>query len=72
MKKITLFTPCYNEEGNILELYKKVTDVMSGLPQYEYEYIIIDNCSKDNTPLILREIAENDKRVKVIFITLLI
>ena len=67
MKKITLFTPCYNEEGNILELYKKVTDVMSGLPQYEYEYIIIDNCSKDNTPLILREIAENDKRVKVIF-----
>lgn len=67
MKKISLFTPCYNEEGNVYELYTKVTEVMKTLPQYEYEYILIDNCSTDNTPAILRKIAEEDKRVKVIF-----
>lgn len=66
-KKITLFTPCYNEEGNIYDLYKSVTEIMSGLSQYDYEYIIIDNCSTDKTPDILREIASEDERVKIIF-----
>jgi len=37
------------------------------LPQYTYELIIIDNCSADGTPGILREICAQDKRVKVIF-----
>ena len=67
MKKISLFTPCYNEEGNVRQLYEKVTEVMSSLTEYEYEYIFIDNHSTDSTPLILREIAAQDKRVKVIF-----
>ena len=66
MKKISLFTPCYNEEGNIRQMYEKVTEVMQQLPQYEYEYVLIDNCSTDNTRAILREIAAQDKRVKVI------
>lgn len=67
MKKISLFTPCYNEKDNILPLYEKVTEIMKTIPQYDYEYIIIDNCSKDGTQEVLRQIAEKDKRVKVIF-----
>lgn len=67
MKKISLFTPCYNEEGNVYALYKKVTEVMKQLPQYTYEYIFIDNHSTDKTREILRKIAAEDKRVKVIF-----
>lgn len=67
MKKISLFTPCYNEEGNIYEMYLRVTEVMKTLPQYEYEYVFIDNCSTDRTPDILRKIANEDERIKVIF-----
>lgn len=67
MKKISLFTPCYNEEGNVYAMYQKVTEVMKQLPEYDYEYILIDNCSTDNTPTILRKIAAEDKRIKVIF-----
>ncbi len=67
MKKISLFTPCYNEEGNLREMYECVTEVMKNLSQYEYEYILIDNCSTDGTRNILREIAEQDEKVKVIF-----
>lgn len=66
MKKISLFTPCYNEEGNLFEMYTRVTNVMKQLTQYEYEYIFIDNCSTDKTPDILREIASKDKHIKVI------
>ena len=67
MKKLSLFTPCYNEEENVYSLYKKVTEVMQELPQYEYEYVFIDNNSSDNTQAVLRKIADEDKRVKVIF-----
>ena len=67
MKKISLFTPCYNEEGNVGAMYERVTEVMKQLPEYSYEYVLIDNCSTDRTPEILREIAAKDKRVKVIF-----
>lgn len=66
MKTISLFTPCYNEEGNVYALYKKVTEVMKDLPEYAYEYVFIDNASTDNTQNILRKIAKEDKRVKVI------
>lgn len=67
MKKVSLFTPCYNEEGNVYEMYQRVTKVMESMPQYDYEYILIDNCSEDHTPEILRMIAKEDKHVKVIF-----
>lgn len=67
MKKISLFTPCYNEEGNVYEMYLRVTEVMKTLPQYDYEYVLIDNCSTDRTPDILRKIASEDERIKVIF-----
>ncbi|MCI9215763.1 glycosyltransferase family 2 protein [Lachnospiraceae bacterium 42-17] len=69
MKKISIFTPCYNEKGNISEMYAQVTAVMNTLPQYEYEYVFIDNKSTDGTREILREIASRDKHVKVIFNT---
>lgn len=66
MKKISLFTPCYNEEGNIPELYDAVCKVMDSMPQYEFEYVLIDNASTDNTVGLLREICQRDERVKVI------
>ena len=39
---------------------------MAGLPGYDYEHIFIDNASKDRTVAILRELAKEDRRVKVI------
>jgi glycosyltransferase involved in cell wall biosynthesis len=64
-KLISIVTPCYNEEGNIEELYRRIVEVMSKLP-YEYEHICIDNCSTDNTVNKLKAIAAKDKRVKII------
>ena len=65
-KKISLFTPCFNEEGNVQEMYERVTEVMRTLPQYDYEYIFIDNKSTDRTRELLKEIASKDSRIKVI------
>lgn len=66
MKLISVMTPCFNEEENIAEIYRQVKEVFAGLPGYRYEHIFIDNCSKDRTVPILKEIAQNDKNVKII------
>jgi glycosyltransferase involved in cell wall biosynthesis len=65
-KTISILTPCYNEEANVLELYDQVRAVMAGIGRYEYEHIFIDNASKDNTVAILKRIAAEDPNVKVI------
>lgn len=67
MKKISVLTPCYNEEENIQETYlviKHQFEMLKG--NYEYEHIFIDNASTDTTVSILKEIAKVDKNVKVI------
>src|ERR1035437_1060555 len=63
---LTILTACYNEEGNVREVYQQVKAAMHTLPGYDYEHLFIDNASKDKTVAILRELAAADKRVKVI------
>lgn len=68
MPFISLIAGCYNEEDNVGELWQRVTRVMADeLPEYTYEFILIDNASTDRTPEVLRGICKQDKRVKVIF-----
>lgn len=67
MKKlISVVTPCFNEEDNIHNLHLRVKAVMGTIPQYAYEHIFIDNRSDDNTVGLIKSIAEQDKRVKLI------
>ena len=66
MKKISIVSGCFNEVGNVEELVARVAKVMSALPQYDYEQIIIDNASTDGTQEILRKLAAENPRLKVI------
>jgi polyisoprenyl-phosphate glycosyltransferase len=66
MKTISIVTPCFNEEGNIREVYERVRDLMLRLGKYRYEHIFIDNASRDTTFTVLSEIASTDSNVKVI------
>jgi len=68
MTFISIITPCFNEEENIQELYERITEIMAE-NDYEYEHIFIDNASTDNTVLILRRLAAQNKHVKVIINT---
>ena len=66
MKMMSITTPCYNEEDNVRELYERVKRVFDNLEGYTYEHIFIDNASRDSTVAILKDIARQDGRVKVI------
>ena len=43
MKKISVVTPCYNEEGNIEEIYLQVEQIFADLEKHDYEHPFIDN-----------------------------
>lgn len=67
MKTLSVVTPCYNEEGNVEEVYQRVRSAIASLAgNYRYEHIFIDNASRDNTFELLRLIAHADRNVKVI------
>ena len=66
MKLITIVTPCYNEELNVRELRSRTRGVAEAMPEYRIEHLFIDNASKDGTLTVLREMAAEDKCVKVI------
>lgn len=55
MKKISFVVPVFNEEENIHEFYRRLTQVMAPLP-YDYEILFIDDGSKDRTSQLIREL----------------
>jgi len=65
-KILSILTPCFNEEGNVREVYQRVRAAVAAAGDYKYEHIFIDNASTDNTLGELKAIAANDKNVKVI------
>ena len=66
-KKISIVTPTYNEDQNIEKLIFEIKKIMNSLQsKYDYEHIVIDNNSKDNTINILKKNAKVDKNFKVI------
>ena len=66
-KSVSIISPCYNEEDGILECYQTVSALFTKeLKDYDLELIFCDNASTDRTVEILRGVAKQDSRVKVI------
>ena len=66
MLTISVLTTCFNGELCIEDSYLQVKEVFEKLTSYSYEHIFIDNLSPDATVPILKELARNDKNVKII------
>jgi glycosyltransferase involved in cell wall biosynthesis len=67
MALISIVSGTFNEEENVEELYERVTRVFrEKLPEHSVELIVADNASKDNTVAVLKRIAADDTRVKII------
>ena len=66
MKKISLIVPVYYEEKVVNECYKRLTEVLQNLENYDYEIIFINDGSKDRTLELLEEIASKDNKIKIL------
>lgn len=63
MKKISLVIPVFNEEENLREFHKRITEVMSN-ESYDYNIIFVDDGSKDGSRAILNELSKKDYHVE--------
>ena len=67
-KLISIVTACFNEEPNLIDCRDAVRRLFAEqLPDYDFEHVFCDNCSTDKSPAILRQMAKEDPRIKVIF-----
>jgi glucosyltransferase len=63
---ISIVVPCYNEQEVIPLFYHEITGIESSLPALEWEYIFVNDGSKDRTLETIRQIRDTDKRVHYI------
>ncbi|OHB64472.1 MAG: cell wall biosynthesis glycosyltransferase [Planctomycetes bacterium RBG_13_62_9] len=62
---ITVFFPCYDEQDNVARVTEQAVKVLKDL-QADYEIIIVDDGSADNTGRVADQIAAGHDRVRVI------
>ncbi|NVN98794.1 MAG: glycosyltransferase family 2 protein [Geobacteraceae bacterium] len=62
---LSVVVPIYNEEENVALLYERVTAALA-VTDLCYELILVDDGSSDRSYLLLKDIASQDQRVKVI------
>ena len=63
---ISIVIPVYCEEENIPILYQRLEQVTASLPDIDWEYVFVNDGSSDDSISVLRQLAQADRRVKVI------
>jgi glycosyltransferase involved in cell wall biosynthesis len=62
---LSVFFPCFNEEGNLPRVLETSVEVLTGL-NADYEIIVINDGSRDNTAHIADQFAQKSHRIRVI------
>ena len=66
MDKISVAVPCYNEEPALEPFFAAVSAVAEQMPEVAFEFLFIDDVSRDRTLEKMQELARRDSRVKYI------
>lgn len=61
---ISVIVPCYNEEKALPGFYRAVTDTVKDIPDTDWEFIFIDDGSRDNTQYVLQNFTLSDNRCR--------
>jgi glycosyltransferase involved in cell wall biosynthesis len=62
---LSVVAPCFNEEGVLHELYRRISQVLEGSGE-SWELVLVNDGSRDRTPEIMRELHVQDERVKIV------
>ena len=63
MKKISILIPAYNEEAVLEQLYQRLGTLANNNKAYDFEFLFINDGSRDKTLDIIKDIAEKDNRI---------
>ena len=65
-EKISIIVPCYNEEDSLPIFYKEINKISKEMDEVNFEFLFINDGSKDKTLDILKDLARKDDRVRFI------
>ena len=65
-EKISIIVPCYNEEESLPLFYEEVDRVSNSMKNIIFEFLFVNDGSKDKTLEVMRKLAKKDKRVRYI------
>ena len=64
MKKVSFVIPCYRSEHTLPHVVKEIEEKMKTLKQYEYDLILVNDCSPDDTFGTIRTLCREHKNIK--------
>jgi len=65
-KMVSIVVPCYNEAMGLDAFFERAGGIAGGLPQYNFEFVFVDDGSQDETEALLARHARQDPQVKVL------
>ena len=66
MKKISLVVPMYSEEEMIPLFFEKMNEVLEQIKDYKFEFVLVNDGSKDNTLKLLKEQKKKQNNIKIV------
>ena len=66
MKTISILIPAYNEEAVLDKLFVRLSNLANQIKNYQFEFLFVNDGSKDKTLDIIKDYAEKDPRVSYI------
>ena len=66
MKTVSFVIPCYRSAKTIGAVTAEIADTMGKLSQYDYEIVLVNDCSPDDTFGVIRALAEKDRHVAAV------
>ncbi|MDE7268185.1 MAG: glycosyltransferase family 2 protein [Lachnospiraceae bacterium] len=63
MSKISFVIPCYRSEHTIEAVVAEIMDTMKGLAAYEYDIVLVNDCSPDQTYEVIKKICEKNNNI---------
>lgn len=65
-KMLSVVVPCYNEESSLSYFYKEIVKIAKKMKELDFEFIFVNDGSKDNTLEVIKNLRKKDKRVRYI------
>ena len=66
MTKVSFVIPCYRSEHTVTAVAAEIETTMAALPQYDWELVLVNDCSPDGTFGVIRGLAEKDARITAV------
>ena len=66
MKLVSFVIPCYRSEHTVEAVTEEIRLTMAAQPDYDYEIVLVNDCSPDGTFAVIRALAEKDAHITAV------